>query len=43
MSAATSEPEPPAPHRVGWGFISLYTLAYMSTNLLFLAPLQWLA
>ncbi len=25
--------------RVGWGFISLYTLAYMSTNLLFLAPL----
>jgi MFS family permease len=28
-------PEPP---RVGWGFIALYTLAYMSTNLLFLAP-----
>jgi hypothetical protein len=27
-----------AAHRVGWGFISLYTLAYMSTNLLFLAP-----
>jgi len=26
--------------RVGWGFISLYTLAYMSTNLLFLAPQQ---
>ena len=26
-------------HRVGWGFISLYTLAYMSTSLLFLAPL----
>jgi MFS family permease len=24
--------------RVGWGFISLYTLAYMSTCLLFLAP-----
>jgi MFS family permease len=24
--------------RVGWGFISLYTLAYMSTSLLFLAP-----
>ena len=34
------EPEPPgAAHRVGWGFISLYTLAYMSTSLLFLAPL----
>ena len=25
--------------RVGWGFISLYTLAYMSTSLLFIAPL----
>ena len=25
--------------RVSWGFISLYTLAYMSTSLLFLAPL----
>jgi MFS family permease len=33
------EPEPPAEHRVGWGFISLYTLAFMSTSLLFLAPL----
>ena len=38
-AAVALEPEPPAPHRVGWGFISLYTLAYMSTNLLFLAPL----
>jgi MFS family permease len=28
-----------AVHRVGWGFIALYTLAYMSTCLLFLAPL----
>ena len=28
-----------AAHRVGWGFISLYTVAYMSTSLLFLAPL----
>ena len=28
-----------AAHRVGWGFISLYTLAYMGTCLLFLAPL----
>ena len=37
-AAVALEPEPPAPHRVGWGFISLYTLAYMSTNLLFLAP-----
>ena len=36
---AALEPASPAAHRVGWGFISLYTLAYMSTNLLFLAPL----
>ena len=26
-------------HRVGWGFISRYALAYMSTSLLFVAPL----
>ncbi len=26
-------------HRVGWGFITLYALAYMSTSLVFLAPL----
>jgi len=32
---ATLEPKP---RPVGWGFISLYTLAYMSTSLLFLAP-----
>ena len=31
-------PESPVTHRVGWGFISLYTLAFMSTNLVFLAP-----
>jgi MFS family permease len=30
---------PPAVDRVGWGFVSLYTLAYTSTSLLFLAPL----
>jgi MFS family permease len=36
---AALEPEPPAVHRVGWGFISLYTLAFMSTSLLFIAPL----
>src|SRR5437879_5730807 len=36
---AALEPESPAAHRVGWGFISLYTLAYMSTSLLFIAPL----
>ena len=30
---------PPVPHRVGWGFISLYALAYIGTILLFLAPL----
>jgi MFS family permease len=29
----------PGPRRVGWGFLSLYALAYMSTILLFLAPL----
>ena len=29
----------PTAHRVGWGFISLYTLAFMSTSLLFLPPL----
>jgi len=32
------KPESPAAHRVGLGFISLYTLAYMSTCLVFLAP-----
>ena len=26
-------------HRVGWGFMSLYTLAFMSINLVFLAPI----
>ncbi len=30
---------PPVAHRVGWGFISLYALAYIGTVLLFLAPL----
>jgi MFS family permease len=29
----------PLEHRVGWSFISLFTLAFMSTNLLFLPPL----
>ncbi|MEO6142498.1 MAG: MFS transporter [Dermatophilaceae bacterium] len=33
------EPEFLALHRVGWGFISLYTLAFMSTSLVFIAPL----
>jgi MFS family permease len=28
----------PSAERVGWGFIVLYTLAYLSTTLLFLAP-----
>src|ERR1700749_2054019 len=36
---AALEPASPAAHRVGWGFISLYTLAYISTSLLFIAPL----
>ena len=41
QTAAEAAPETasPAVHRVGWGFISLYTLAFMSTNLVFLAPL----
>jgi MFS family permease len=36
--AALEPRSPAAARRAGWGFISLYTLAYMSTNLLFLAP-----
>jgi MFS family permease len=36
---AALEPESPAAYRVGWGFISLYTLAFMSTSLVFIAPL----
>jgi MFS family permease len=32
-------PEAPAVGRVGWGFITLYALAYASTCLLFVAPL----
>jgi MFS family permease len=36
---AALQPEARAPQRVGWGFISLYMLAYMSINLLFLAPI----
>lgn len=36
---AALAPESPVAHRVGWGFTSLYTLAFMSTNLLFLAPI----
>ena len=27
-----------AARRVGWGFISLYALAFISTSLVFLAP-----
>jgi hypothetical protein len=38
MTAALA-PESPAAHRVGWGFMSVYTLAFMSTNLVFLTPL----
>jgi MFS family permease len=36
---AALEPGSPAAYRVGWGFISLYTVAFMSTSLVFLAPL----
>ncbi len=40
-TAAKAGPELGAPleSRVGWGFISLYALAFMSTSLLFLPPL----
>jgi hypothetical protein len=38
MTAALA-PESPAAHRVGWGFMSVYTLAFMRTNLVFLTPL----
>ena len=37
--AALEPASPAAAHRVGWGFISLYALAYMGTILVFLAPL----
>jgi MFS family permease len=36
---AVLAPQSPVAHRVGWGFMSLYTLAFMSTNLVFLAPI----
>jgi MFS family permease len=39
LAVAGLEPESPAIHRVGWGFLSLYTLAFMSTSLVFIAPL----
>ncbi len=39
MPDAALELGAPAAHRVGWGFISLYTLAYISTSLVFIAPL----
>jgi MFS family permease len=39
MPNAALESEAPAAHRVGWGFISLYTLAFISTSLVFIAPL----
>ena len=38
-AAATSQPKSPAADRVGWGFISLYTLAYLGTSLVLIAPL----
>ncbi len=42
LATAHEVAPPPGPEdgrRVGWGFISLYTLAYMSTSLVFIAPL----
>ncbi|MGN6172873.1 MAG: MFS transporter, partial [Streptosporangiaceae bacterium] len=38
-AGAALGPGSAAAHRVGWGFIWLYALAYMSTSLLFLAPM----
>ena len=40
-SSAVTAPEDDSPQtpRVGWGFIGLYTLAFISTSLLFIAPL----
>ena len=32
-------PEAPSAHRVGWGFMSLFTLAFTSINLVFQAPI----
>jgi MFS family permease len=37
-AVSVRESESPELHRVGHGFVSLYTLAYISTCLLFLAP-----
>ena len=39
-TAAEAGPESksPAVHRVGWGFVSLYTLAYLGTSLILIAP-----
>ena len=39
VAAASLELGSDAAKPVGWGFIALYTLAFMSTSLLFLAPL----
>ena len=36
---AALEPASPVAHRVGWEFISLFTLAFIGTNLVFQAPL----
>jgi MFS family permease len=36
---AALDGQSPVAQRVGWGFISLYTLAYMGTSLVFIAPL----
>jgi MFS family permease len=37
-AVAAVDLESPAGHRVGWGFVSRYALAYMGTCLVFLAP-----
>src|SRR5690348_17621765 len=38
-AAAGIEGRSPETRRVGWGFILLYALAFLSTSVLFLAPL----
>ena len=39
VAGETLHPEARAARRVGWEFMSLYMLAFMSTNLVFLAPI----
>src|ERR671932_723115 len=38
-SVAAAPLQSPAEHRIGWRFTALYALAFMSTSLVFLAPM----